>query len=83
MFFVNKTFTQPRISIFSESDRLSAVNKYFLQTGASKPESRGGPRLRKNEVTESIIAFIQKLKVRESHYGRQKTSKQYLPSDLN
>ncbi|XP_065204694.1 uncharacterized protein LOC135834675 [Planococcus citri] len=65
--------------------RLNGVSKHFFTTGNSKPEQRGGSRItpQQIEITESIVEFIKKFKVEESHYGRGKSAREYLPPELN
>lgn len=49
------------------------------------PENRGGNRQHPEdeEVTDSIIDHIRKFPITESHYGRDKSCKQYLPESLS
>jgi hypothetical protein len=65
--------------------RVNRIAKNYALTGELPTEKRGGARnvekhLRKRE---SVKAFIEKLKCVESHYCRGKSSRQYLPSELN
>lgn len=71
--------------MYTERKRINGVSKHFFETGRAKPEMRGGSRQTEQQltVTESIVDFIKKLKVTESHYGRGKSQRQYLPSELN
>ena len=64
--------------------RLNLITKQFTDSGTISKDKRGGARVTETQrnITESIIAFIKKLKV-ESHYGRGQSTRQYLPSDLN
>lgn len=64
---------------------MNNASKHFFETGKPKKEQRGGSRVTQSQlaVTSSIVNFIKKLKVSESHYGRGKSSKQSLPSDLS
>lgn len=56
-----------------------------MEHGENRPERRGGSRRTEQqiEVSESIEAHIRTFKVVESHYGRDKSCRQYLASDLN
>lgn len=65
--------------------RVQRLNRNFLTTGLSAKENRGGDRrsgpllFKKAKVTD----FIKGLKCIESHYGRNKSIRQYLPSDCS
>lgn len=77
----NKTF----LSILSISARrVNTVTKKYFNFGNVK-EGRGGFRM--NDVfipkKQFIMNFINSLKYSEAHYRRGKSSKQYLPSELN
>ncbi len=65
--------------------RLNLISKHYFLTGKPKKEQRGGSRVTESqlEVTASMVNFIKKLKVLGSHYGRRKSSKQYLSAVLN
>lgn len=67
-------------------DRVIGVISRNFKTGDLPQEERGGNRKRIlfSAKKESVIAFIKKFNVLESHYCRSKTvSRQYLISDLN
>jgi hypothetical protein len=76
-----KTFLS--ISRFSQK-RVHTLMKY-VQTGDSPTEKRGGARIKPKdkETTSSIIDFIGSLTCTESHYGRKKSIRSYLPSELS
>lgn len=66
--------------------RVLGVFQRFRMTGSLIPhETRGGDRKRGlfQEKEDSVIAFIKTFKGIESHYGRGKSRKTYLPSELN
>lgn len=65
-------------------DRLTDLVKFYNKTGEAKPEMRGGDHKVKKYGPKrtSVIEFIKKLKARESHYGRNKSCKLYLPHEL-
>lgn len=65
--------------------RINAVARYFFEHGKSRSERRGGSRKTEQhvEITQSIKDHIRKLHVRESHYGRNKSCKQYLAPELS
>jgi hypothetical protein len=65
--------------------RVNRIAKKFFETGASPVERRGGERVKKDakEITQSVIAFIQRIPVEESHYGRGKCGRQYMSPELN
>lgn len=65
-------------------DRLTDLANFYDKTGEAKPESRGGDHKVKKYGPKrtSVIEFIKKLKARESHYGRNKSCKLYLPHEL-
>ncbi len=64
--------------------RLRRLGHNFSMTGQSPKENRGGyrPNEKYDRLHSSIIAFIKTLTVRQSHYSRRKTTRQYLPSEL-
>lgn len=59
--------------------------KYFCENGDSRPERRGGSRIKPKdvEVHRSIVEFIKSIKCRESHYGRMKSTRYYLDPSLS
>ena len=65
--------------------RLNGICSYFLKHGCPRPETRGGARIseKHNKVTKSIIDHISSLRCRESHYGRSKSVRGYLPPELS
>lgn len=65
-------------------DRLTDLIRFYNQSGEAKHESRGGDHKIKKfgPRRSSVIDFIKKLKARESHYGRNKSCKLYLPHEL-
>lgn len=56
-----------------------------MQVGKSLPERRGGARNKElhHEVTESVVTFIKRFRVRDSHYSRSKCKRQFLGPDMN
>lgn len=65
-------------------DRLTKIVSFYNSSGEAKPESRGGDHKFKKfgPKRSSVVDFIKKLKGRESHYGRNKSRKLYLPHEL-
>lgn len=65
--------------------RLNSISKNFITTGDSPVERRGGARNVSSmlEVKRSIVAHIKSFPVRDSHYGRAGTCRQFLPCDLS
>lgn len=65
-------------------DRLSYLASRFHKEGKLPKEMRGGDTTGKNhkDLTINIKNDIKKYKCRESHYGRGKSKRGYLPSDL-
>lgn len=63
--------------------RVQRVCKTHLQTGTSPKENRGGDTISKKYVSRrmSVRTYIQSLHCIESHYTREKSVRQYLPSD--
>lgn len=67
-------------------DRLKGLRKFMkASSDVKRKENRGGPRVKQEQisVTRSIINHISKFKTVESHYGRGKSVRSYLPSTLN
>lgn len=64
--------------------RINGLSAHFMKTGEAKQEQRGGSRRTQQHVdtTESIVTFIKKFKVSESHYKRRTSARQYLDSTL-
>ena len=64
--------------------RINLIAKYYRETGSALPERRGGSRRKPVHVQteESITEWIKKYKCRESHYGRGKSVRKYLPPEL-
>lgn len=64
--------------------RLNTIGK-GIQTGTGVIDHRGGAKREAKyaDRKESVRAFIGKLKVSESHYGRNKSKRVYLNSELN
>ena len=62
---------------------LTVARGVFSGTGFS--EKRGGPRqsTARAQKEKAVIAFIKQLRVNESHYGRAKSQRLYLSSELN
>lgn len=60
------------------------MSVYSFQEGEARPERRGGARslAEAREIRLSMIHHISKFKVDESHYGREKSRRQYLQCDL-
>ena len=69
------------------ADRLQRLPRKCSESGGTMvpTEARGGSRLnvRHKEVTASIVAHISSFKCRESHYGRGKSVRGYLPPTLS
>lgn len=65
--------------------RITGITSRHFNTGLLPRETRGGDRvLDKNYAKkQNVRQFISKLKARESHYGRNKSVRLYLPSELN
>lgn len=66
-------------------DRIAGVLKRFWDSGHMAKENRGGDR-KTNKFSgkrRSVMEFIQRFKVIESHYCRNRTNRKYLPSTLN
>lgn len=59
------------------------VNRHF-KTGSLPTETRGGDRVLEKNLPkkQSVRKFISGLKARESHYGRNKSVRLYLPAEL-
>ena len=70
---------------FVDRKRLNRIAKNFFETGASPVERRGGERIKKDakDTTQSIIAFIKRIPVEESHYGRGVCGRQYMSPELS
>lgn len=66
------------------SGRLNRLTKFYLEHGEANAEKRGGDHKKKKFGAKrlSVLNFISKLKARESHYGRQKSCRLYLPHEL-
>lgn len=56
-----------------------------MNSGQARPETRGGTRQTEEEhkTVESIVEFVKRFPVRESHYSRNRTERQYLGPDLS
>lgn len=65
--------------------RIQNVSKTFMQTGMLPVEKRGGDRKSKNyaDRKENVRTFIKTLQCVESHYTRDKSTRQYFPSDCS
>jgi len=65
--------------------RLNLLTSTFKKEQKSPTERRGGSRLseKSEEVTDSIKAFIMKIKCRKSHYGRNDTGRSYLSPEMS
>lgn len=64
--------------------RVTRIVSHYNQTGEVKTENHGGDhKLSKfGGKRTSVFEFISKLKARESHYGRNKSCRLYLPNEL-
>lgn len=64
--------------------RLTKLIAHYNKFGEAKDEGRGGDhKLEKfGWKRDSVVNFIKKLKARESHYGRNKSRRLYLPHEL-
>lgn len=94
-YFVYKRSSKKRVRVCKKAfldtlrvkpNRVIGVISRNFKTGDLLQEERGGNRKRIlfSAKKESVIAFIKKFNVLESHYCRSKTvSRQYLISDLN
>lgn len=72
-------------AVFSVSEkRLNNINKQTVQGNIPK-ENRGGDRKFQKYVNkkEALRQFLNSLPAKESHYGRQKSKRIYLSSELN
>lgn len=60
-----------------ERKRLNNTLRHFNEEGIDSKEKRDGARTKPKDVdpTRSIVEFIKKLKCRESHYGRSKSTR--------
>lgn len=67
------------------SYRIQNISKKFLVTGGQPKENRGGDRKSKKYAnkTDKVMGFISRLKCVESHYTREKSQRQYMPSDCS
>ena len=65
--------------------RINLLCHRFQSSGGMPRERRGGSRIKQAdiEVQDSIINWIKRYKCRESHYGRSKSTRKYLPPELN
>lgn len=94
-YFIYKHSTKQRLPVCQKAfidtlrvtqSRVRGVVHRFFQSGLMPKENRGGDR-KKNLFSakkKSVLEFIKKFKVIESHYCRSKTSSRvYLSSDLN
>lgn len=65
--------------------RINSLVKYFCEKGESRPERRGGSRIKPKdvEIVDSVVEFIKSIKCRESHYGRMKSTRFYLDPSLS
>ena len=65
--------------------RVNHIAQQFFEFGDTKKELRGGSRENASqvEIRLSIIEHIKRLHVTDSHYGREKSLRQYLSSNLN
>lgn len=65
--------------------RLTILANKFKEGNPSPKEIRGGARVnaQSQEVTESIMKFIQKFKNKKSHYARNDTGRSYLHPELS
>jgi len=65
--------------------RLNRLIRQSKLKGGIPKENRGGARIHANdqEVTESIKNHITSFKCRQSHYGRNKSTRSYLPPNLS
>lgn len=73
------------LAVFSiGSRRLHTISKTVFHGGVPK-EKRGGNRKERKFASkkESVIKFIKKLHVVESHHSREKSKRVYLPCHLN
>ncbi len=70
---------------FTGKTRLTRICKQFMNTGVSPDEKRGGRRtsVTFTKLREMAINFIKSLSVRNCHYSRSKSTRQYLPPELN
>ncbi len=65
--------------------RLNKISDHLFNIGGQVEDNRGGSRqsVSQKETSHSVITFIQKFKAIPSHYGRAKSSRQYLSSELS
>ncbi len=73
------------LSFHIERKRAERLAKFFFNTGQVRKENRGGCHVNEDDIaqTNSIINHIKSLQCRESHYGRGKSVRKYLPPELN
>ena len=64
--------------------RVEGIAKNFMTTGILRAETRGGDRkgAKYGGKRKAVSDFLQHLKGRESHYGRNKTTNLYLPPSI-
>lgn len=64
--------------------RLTNIIYFYNKYGDAKRNCRGGDHkfAKFGSKRESVVNFIKKLKARESHYGRNKSLRLYLPHEL-
>lgn len=72
-------------SVLLDRKRLSRIAHHFFEKGTSPKERRGGARVSKQKmaITASIIAFIKRFPVEDSHYGRGNSNRQYMNPEMN
>lgn len=65
--------------------RLRRIAHHFVQNGTPPAEERGGKRRNATmmELRQKVVEFIKTLSVRDCHYSRSKSTRQYLPPELN
>lgn len=63
--------------IFVGRRRINGLGNHFFATGEARKERRGGRRNKnlQEQVERSVIDFISKFRVVQSHYGRRNTVK--------
>lgn len=64
--------------------RITGVLKRTFRSGQIAKETRGGDHIgyRNEPKKQSVREFLKKLQVRESHYGRNKSVRSYLPAEI-
>lgn len=65
-------------------NRVTGISKRFFESHSLPRENRGGDRISSKNIQRrnAVRNYINQLRGRESHYGRNKSIRVYLPSEL-